>query len=85
MLATAVLMDLSELPLHPFVSLILPGLMCSWTEPSLCILCNLSSEVLGCSVHLSRAISYKPNSHNKRGKHCTASGVSVGLFYTTQL
>lgn len=30
MLATAVLMDLSELPLHPFVSLILPGLMCSW-------------------------------------------------------
>lgn len=30
MLAPAMLLDLSELPLLPFVSLILPGLMCSW-------------------------------------------------------
>lgn len=29
-LITDVLMDWSELPLHPFVSLIPPGLMCSW-------------------------------------------------------
>lgn len=36
MLATAVLMDLSELPLYLFVSLMLPGLMAPGTEPSLC-------------------------------------------------